>query len=224
MILNLTCMYSNFRKLKEPKSIKQLKYVNSLNDFKKPITISTGPAGCGKTLFACQEAVKSYENGDYSKIILTRPTVAVDEDLGYLPGNMQDKLEPWIRPMIDILQNYFTETQIENMKYNDKLEIAPLSYMRGRTFENCFVIGDEMQNSTNNQMKMLLTRIGQDSKMVIIGDPLQSDLKEDTNGLCDLISRVDTKEFQYIDYVCLDDNDVQRSEVVVELLNNVYNS
>lgn len=223
MKLSLTCMYSTFRKLKEPKSIKQLKYVKSINDYTKPITISTGPAGCGKTLFACQEAAKSYANGDYSKIILTRPTIAVDEDLGYLPGSMHDKLAPWIRPMMDILCNYFTESQIENMKYNDKLEIAPLSYMRGRTFENSFVIGDEMQNSTKNQMKMLLTRIGTNSKMVIIGDPLQSDLKEDTNGLCDLISRVHDKELEFIDYVCLDDSDVQRSEVVIELLNHVYN-
>lgn len=218
-----TCMYSSFRKLKEPKSIKQLKYVNSLNDYNKSITISTGPAGCGKTLFACQEAAKSYTDENHSKIILTRPTIAVDEDLGYLPGSMHDKLAPWIRPMIDILSTYFTESQIENMIYNDKLEIAPLSYMRGRTFENSFVIGDEMQNSTKNQMKMLLTRIGTNSKMVIIGDPLQSDLKEDVNGLCDLISKVDTKELKYIDYIRLDDNDVQRSEVVIELLNDVYN-
>lgn len=215
-------MYNSFRKIKEPKTIKQLNYINSINDYTKPITISTGPAGCGKTLFACQEAVKAYENGDYSKIILTRPTIAVDEDLGYLPGSFQDKLTPWLRPMFDILKNYLNENEIERMIYNDKLEIAPLSYMRGRTFDNSFIIGDEMQNSTENQMKMLLTRIGSNSKMVIIGDLLQSDIKENSNGLCDLITRLNTKKFKYIDYICMNESDVQRSDVVIELLNDVY--
>lgn len=216
-------MYSNLRNIKKPKSNGQLNYVNSLNDFNKQITIATGPAGCGKTLFACQEAAKGYTNGDYSKIIITRPTVAVDEDIGYLPGSFEDKLAPWIKPMIDVFSLYFTQNEIEKMHHNGKLEIAPLSFMRGRTFDKSFVIGDEMQNSTKNQMKMLLTRIGYDSKMVVIGDLCQSDMEKNIeNGLYDLISKIKYKDLEYIDYVSLDDEDIQRSKVIIELLNKVY--
>ena len=131
-----------------PKTAGQCKYVLALRS-SKPIVIGTGPAGSGKTLLACQMAIEHIARG---KVILTRPIVAADEELGYLPGDMDQKMEPWTRPMFDIFEKYLTHNQMDRC-----ILVEPLGFMRGRTFENTLIIADEMQNATPNQMKMLLT-------------------------------------------------------------------
>jgi len=215
-VLNVKCI---------EKTYQQKKYIKSLRNVNKKVSIVTGPAGTGKTLFACEEAAYGYTENKYKKIIITRPIIGVDEDLGYLPGTYQDKLSPWLRPITDILKEYFSTYQLYKMNENEHIEIAPLSYMRGRTFNNSCIIADEMQNSTPNQMKMLLTRIGYDSKMIVIGDNEQSDLKE-KNGLEDIIERIEDRnveKLEYIDYVILKEDDIKRHPAVSEI-NSLYTS
>ena len=161
-------------------------------------------------------------NGQVNKLILTRPAVSVDEQHGFLPGTLEKKMEPWTRPMLDALHRYFPVKKVKDMMYDQQIEICPLAYMRGRTFDNAWVIGDEMQNSTSSQMKMLLTRIGNGSKMVIAGDVNQYERGFEQNGLQDLIERLDNKSFN-IKHVEFTDEDIVRSEVVKEVL-KIYNS
>jgi phosphate starvation-inducible PhoH-like protein len=175
---------------------------------KKPIIVAAGPAGSGKTLLACQMAAQYIELNRVNKIVVTRPVVSVDEELGFLPGKLEKKMEPWVKPMFEILQS----------KRVDKcVEIVPMAYMRGRTFKNTFIIADEMQNSTPSQMKMVLTRLGEDSKMVIAGDIKQSDLHS-MNGLNDLFQRLSEKDLQYIETVMLTGEDIQRHPAISEVL------
>jgi phosphate starvation-inducible PhoH-like protein len=141
-----------------PKTPGQCKYALALRS-PKPIVIGTGPAGSGKTMLACQIALEHVAKYQRPKIVLTRPIVAADEDMGYLPGDMDQKMEPWTKPMFDIFEQYFSYNQIDRF-----VKIEPLGYMRGRTFNNTLIIADEMQNSTPNQMKMLLTRVGDGTK------------------------------------------------------------
>ena len=173
----------------------------------------TGPAGCGKTMFACQYAAEKIKTRESSKLILTRPIVAADEDLGYLPGDADSKMEPWARPMIDVFEEHLTRNQLAGY-----VKIEPLGFMRGRTFNNSIIIADEMQNATQNQMKMLITRIGENSKMIVMGDLNQTDLLDQKNGLIDLIERLGDDEYEYIDRVVLGDDDVLRSPAVSEIL------
>ena len=203
-------------RIRAPRTDGQKEYVKMLSN-KKCITVVTGPAGTGKTLFACQEAVKAYSNSEIEKIIITRPTVSVDEDLGYLPGGIGEKMSPWLEPIYGIFGNYFSSYEIERLKDRNVIEILPLGYTRGRTFDNSFVIADEFQNATINQTKTLLTRIGLDTKMVMLGDLEQVDIERNSSGLLDFIERIDD-ELEYIDYVCMDDEDVQRHPVVKEIL------
>ena len=178
----------------------------------KPIIVGTGPAGCGKTMLACQMALEHIYMFQRPKIILTRPIVAADEDMGYLPGDMDEKMEPWTRPMYDIFEQSMTHTQMGRY-----ISIEPLGYMRGRTFENTLIIADEMQNSTPNQMKMLLTRIGIGTKLIVTGDLEQSDLGED-NGLENLIYKMQCMDLEYIKHVKMDDKDIVRHPAVNEVL------
>jgi phosphate starvation-inducible PhoH-like protein len=199
-----------------PKTPVQAKYLKALRSNLKPLVVATGPAGSGKTLFACQTAVEGLAAGKFKKMILTRPIVSVDEELGFLPGNIDEKMDPWTRPMFDILQNYYSKSQIAHMVKSKTIEISPLAYMRGRTFEESFIIGDEMQNTTQNQMKMMLTRLGENSKMVITGDADQCDVPE--SGLVDLIYRMSDQELEYLDHIVLSDEDIQRHPAVKEIL------
>lgn len=209
-----------------PKTLKQSIYLTRLKDLSKPVSIVSGPAGSGKTLFACQVAAEALSNKEIRKIIITRPSVAVDEELGHLPGDINEKMSPWTRPMFDILENYFSSYRIKQLVDDKSLEIVPLGFMRGRTFDNSYIIADEMQNSTINQMKMVLTRLGEQSSMIITGDPEQCDLvPKENSGLIDLMYRLDeySEQLEYIDKIILDSEDIQRHPAVREIL-DVYNS
>lgn len=191
----------------------QMVYVASLRDFERPITVCTGPAGCGKTHFACTEALDALYGGNVKKLVVTRPAQTVDnEQFGYLPGNLDDKFEPWIRPIVDNIGR----SELNALKRHDKLEISPLAYMRGRTFTDTFVIADEMQNCSVNQIKMIMTRIGCDSKMVLTGDVQQCDVEE--NGLEHFIALASKHHLTYVDLVTLGVDDIHRHPAVNEVL------
>ena len=145
-------------------------------------TGATGPAGTGKTLFAAQTAIRNFLLGNCDKIVFTRPSVTVDEELGFLPGTLEEKMAPWMRPLYDILYQHISPKEVQHLIEEKIIEISPLGFMRGRTFKNAYIVADECQNTTVNQMKMLLTRIGENSRMVVTGDLRQADRLED-NGL-----------------------------------------
>ena len=195
-----------------PKTPGQSRYMSVLQS-DKPIIIATGPAGSGKTMFACQVASEKIKTREYSKLILTRPIVAADEDMGYLPGEVERKMEPWTKPMIEIFEKYLTRGEM-----NARGSIEPLGFMRGRTFDNSYIIADEMQNSTVNQMKMLLTRIGENTKIIVTGDVEQSDLGLEDNGLYDLLHRIGDDELEYSERVKMTNDDIVRHPAINELL------
>jgi phosphate starvation-inducible PhoH-like protein len=220
--------------LYKPRTENQALYVKYLTDISTPIVVGVGPAGSGKTLFACNQAVAALRAGFVQKIILTRPIVPVEEDIGFLPGSLINKMDPWTRPIFDILLEFYPQKDIDSMLHNGVLEISPLAYMRGRTFKRAFVIADEMQNSSPNQMLMLTTRIGEQSKLVITGDLVQSD-RGSVNGLADFIGKirayektvhtdlVETRRKNYkeslgIRIIEMENQDIQRSPIVAKLL------
>ena len=200
-----------------PRNKNQEAYVLSLLDLKKDIVFGVGPAGTGKTLLAVQVAVKLFKEGAIDKIIVTRPAVSVDEDLGFLPGTLEEKMAPWTRPIFDVFREYFYSGEIEGMIKEGVIEISPLAYMRGRTFKDAYIIADEMQNATPNQMKMLLTRIGTNSKMVVTGDLAQADRLKD-NGLIDFIRHLEERQSDRISTVRFHKGDIERHEAVKEVL------
>ena len=199
-----------------PKTPGQCKYMLALRS-PKPIVVGTGPAGSGKTMLACHVALEHVSRFQRPRIVLTRPIVAADEDMGYLPGDMDQKMEPWTRPMYDIFEQSMTHTQMDR-----SITVEPLGYMRGRTFTDTLIIADEMQHSTPNQMKMLLTRIGEGTKLIVTGDLEQSDLGKD-NGLENLIYKMQCQELEYITHVEMGDADIVRHPAVKEIL-KVLNS
>lgn len=184
----------------------------------KPMVFAIGPAGTGKTMLACYAAIQGLNDESFSKIILTRPAVSVEEDIGYLPGTLEEKMDPWTRPIMDIFAEFYNQVQIASMIKEKVIEICPLAYMRGRTFKNAFIIADEMQNSSPNQMKMLLTRIGDDSKMVITGDLNQHDRKYNENGLKDIYDRINGKTHKRIECITFEHKDIERSLIVKDIL------
>ena len=200
-----------------PRNRNQETYVLALLDERKDIVFGIGPAGTGKTLLAVQVAVKKFKEGEVDKIIVTRPAVSVDEDLGFLPGTLEQKMAPWTRPIFDVLREYFNAREIEGMIEEGIIEIAPLAYMRGRTFKKAYIIADEMQNATPNQMKMLLTRLGEGSKMCVTGDLAQADRLQD-NGLIDFVRQLDTTESSRLNIVRFESKDIERHEAVKEVL------
>jgi len=208
-----------------PRSDNQKQYVDFLANSSVPIVFGIGPAGCGKTLFACTTAVDGLKRGLYQKIVLTRPIVPVEEEeLGFLPGTLVKKMDPWTRPLMDIFLEYYPQHEIDFMLGSGVIEISPLAYMRGRTFKRCFIIADEMQNSSPGQMLMLTTRIGDGSKMVITGDLKQSDRSAE-NGLLDIMnkvksykSKVENEKDIGIEIVEMNQGDIERSPIVNTIL------
>ena len=209
----------------KPKGYNQKLYNEYLENNDNSIIIAVGPAGTGKTMFACMKAINLLKSGHLNKIIITRPVVPVEEDIGFLPGNIVKKMDPWTRPIFDMFLEFFSKSELDNMIYNGVIEVSPLAYMRGRTFKNAFIIADEMQNSSPNQMMMLTTRIGVNSRMVITGDLKQTD-KSRENGLIDFINKVKTfydfnkinNETDCIKLVELSGDDVERSETVKKVI------
>jgi phosphate starvation-inducible PhoH-like protein len=199
-----------------PRNVAQRKYIDLLYS-SMPVIVGTGPAGTGKTLLACHAGSKALANRQVERLILTRPAVSVDEQHGFLPGNLEKKMEPWTRPMFDALHRYMSPKQVKQMIEDHRIEICPLAYMRGRTFDNSWIIGDEMQNSTPSQMKMFLTRVGMGSKMVVAGDVDQHERGFENNGLIDLISRIEDGSMN-IRHMNFTNEDIVRSEVVKEIL------
>jgi phosphate starvation-inducible PhoH-like protein len=202
-----------------PRNPNQEEYLSKLLDHSKNIVFALGPAGTGKTLIACQVGIKLFKEGLVDKIVVTRPAVSVDEEHGFLPGTLEQKMAPWTRPIFDVLSEYYYSREIENMIREGIIEISPLAYMRGRTFKDSYIIADEMQNATPNQMKMLLTRLGENSKMVVTGDLRQADKLED-NGLLDFCSRLEdnSQRLKLLDIVKFDNRDIERHNAVKEVL------
>lgn len=200
-----------------PRSFNQKKFVDSMENPDVYITAGVGPAGCGKTYLATLYAVKQLQENNVDRIIITRPAVSVDEQHGFLPGDVNKKMEPWLLPILDVFKKYFFPYQIEKMMADGVIEIAPLAYMRGRDFGNSIILADEVQLTTKSQMKMLLTRIGEDSKMILTGDLKQSDRTED-NGLKDFIEKMNRYQTWGLQVVDFDTTDIQRHPVIDQVL------
>lgn len=207
-----------------PRTYNQKRYLELLNNPKPYIVVASGAAGSGKTLLAVTAAVNQLVLGKTDRIVISRPAVSVDEELGILPGGLNQKMAPWMRPVHDVLRLYFPASKIETMLKDKIVDVVPLATMRGMTFNNCWIICDEAQNTTISQMQMILTRIGKESKMVITGDPSQYDRGYSVNGLSDFIQRleyqpvVDDDNVKLIDVITFTDDDVERHEVIKHVL------
>jgi len=202
-----------------PRTRNQERLVLALQDEAQHIVVTVGPAGTGKTYLAMQAAVRALKQGETDRIVLTRPAVGVeDEKHGFLPGNLVAKMEPWTRPLLDVLREYYRPQEIAAMIDDQVIEIAPLAFMRGRTFKHAWIIADEMQNATPAQVKMLMTRIGSNSKIVITGDVEQADRQQGENGLMDLCERLQKGGVEGIAVCELDARDVQRHKIIGSVL------
>jgi len=203
-----------------PKSLNQETYIDLLNDNHRLIIFATGPAGTGKTMLAVMAAIRAYQNGECKKIVITRPAVGVDdEEHGFLPGDLNAKMAPWTRPIMDVFAEYYRQSEIAKMLDEQTIEVAPLAFQRGRTFKNSWIIFDESQNSSINQMKMMLTRLGENSRLVVTGDLQQKDKQfYNDNGLQDFIERLAKTNSKRISLVSFARRDVQRHPVVSEVL------
>lgn len=201
----------------EPKNKKQREFLNSIVDY--PVVFATGSAGTGKTFLAAAKALEDLSYGFVKRIILVRPAVAT-EDLGYLPGTFEEKLDPYLLPLLDSLATISNPKHIQELLQTKQIEIAPLAFMKGRTFDDTFIILDEAQNSTVEQMKMFLTRFGENVRVVITGDPIQSDIKG-TNGLVWAIDKLEAcKSVCIIRY---NNSHVVRSQLVKDILGYLEN-
>lgn len=214
--------FSQFKKRENkvnilPKNLAQEDYLALLDNTSKNIVFATGPAGTGKTMIAVLTAIRALKRGECEKIVVTRPAVSVDEQHGFLPGSLVEKMAPWTRPIFDVFEEYYSPKDIETMIAENIIEIAPLAYMRGRTFKNAWLIADEMQNATPSQMKMLLTRIGTNSRIIVTGDLAQHDRGYEKNGLQDFIARISDLN-QRIGSVKFAHRDVERHPAVKEVL------
>ena len=205
-----------------PLNEKQKLYIEKLQDINPSIVIATGPAGSSKSFLAVSMGINELINNKYKKIIITRPTISVDEDLGYLPGNINNKMDPWLRPLYDTFYKYYSVKEVKSMIDSQIIDICPISYLRGRTLENSFIIVDEAQNCSVNQILMILTRIGYKSKMVLTGDLMQHDRgKNQINGLGDLINRIEKSDepINDISHIKFTHENVVRHPVIKDILN-----
>lgn len=199
-----------------PRNDKQVRYLNLLKSIDQPnVVIATGSAGTGKTFLATHTGVQKLIDNEVRKLVITRPAVSVDEQHGFLPGTLEKKMEPWIRPVLDVLIQYYPRSKIDMLFKDQVIEVCPLAFMRGRTFEDSYIICDEAQNTTINQMLMVLTRIGRNSKLVITGDPDQYDRGFMDNGLSDLMSKYEMFDNHgMIECIHFDIEDVERHPVI----------
>lgn len=225
MVIDNTIDFKNYGSTRRvpqliPKSLSQEHYIELLQDPTINVVLAAGPAGTGKTMMAVIAAIQAFRRGDVDRLIITRPAVGVDgERHGFLPGDLNSKMEPWTRPIFDVLHEYYSTKDTARMLEEQTIEISPLAYLRGRTFKRSWIIFDEAQNSTENQMKMVLTRLGEDSKMVITGDLRQHDRKfDEENGFRDFIQRIKTQGSSMISLVEFNSRDIQRHPVVKEVL------
>lgn len=203
------------KKLVEPRTDAQKSYVTSL--FSKELAFGIGPAGTGKTYLAVAVGVSMFIEGHVDRIILSRPAVEAGEKLGYLPGDMKDKIDPYMQPLYDALNDFLPDKQLAKLIEDKRIEIAPLAFMRGRTLSNAFVVLDEAQNATSMQMKMFLTRLGEGSRMVITGDRSQVDLPRGvTSGLADAERLLNT--LPEIDFSYFTSKDVVRHPLVAAII------
>ena len=199
----------------KPRTPGQSRYVEAIRKY--DLTFATGPAGCGKTYLAVATAVESLRAGDVRKIVLVRPAVEAGENLGFLPGDLRAKLNPYLRPLMDALGDMIDYDQARQLMEQDTIEVIPLAYMRGRTLNDAFIILDEAQNATISQMKMFLTRMGERSKMVVSGDATQQDLPRGiTSGLRDALKRLG--EIDGIGVVRLQASDIVRHRLVQRIV------
>ena len=198
----------------KPKSPGQGELMEAVD--RRSLVMALGPAGTGKTYIAIAKAVEALEAGRVGRIVLSRPAVEAGESIGYLPGDMEEKLAPYLRPLYDALSDRLSMKRVRSLMAEGLIEIAPVGFMRGRTLNNAFVVIDEAQNCTYIQLKMLLTRLGWNSTMVVTGDPGQSDLLPGVSGLADVANHLEA--LPNIAVVRLEERDIVRHPLVAEML------
>ena len=201
-----------------PRNFHQDDLLGYLEDHNINIVFAVGPAGTGKTLISTLAGLKLLKQNKINKFVVTRPAVSVDEQHGFLPGTLVEKMAPWTRPIMDVFEEFYHPKEIEYLVENNKIEIAPLAYMRGRTFKNAIILADEMQNATREQMKMLLTRIGDNSKLIVNGDLAQHDRGYADNGLKDFLELLEKRNSKMMGSVQFGMNEVERHPVVSDVL------
>lgn len=208
-------IFSATGKAIRPKTIGQNRYVESIQ--KNDIVFGIGPAGTGKTYLAMAMAIKAFKEKEVARIVLTRPAVEAGENLGFLPGDMQMKVDPYLRPLYDAVFDMLGPDMYQKMLERNVIEVAPLAYMRGRTIDNAYIILDEAQNTTNEQMKMFLTRLGQGSKAIITGDITQIDLVKGKKSGLVTVSEI-LKDIEGIEFIYLNKADIVRHRVVQRII------
>jgi phosphate starvation-inducible PhoH-like protein len=203
-----------------PKTINQEAYILALQSQDTDVVVAGGPAGTGKTFLATLAAIQAYRNKEVSRIVICRPAVSIEgEDHGFLPGDLTAKLAPWVRPVLDVLREFYAIKEIESMIAEEIIEFAPLGMMRGRSLKNTFLLLDEAQNSSPLQLKSLLTRIGTGCKFVINGDVEQTDRMDKECGLADLIRRLSASPIKGVEVCEFNHRDIQRHRLVGEFIN-----